>query len=32
MFVVEEFLLYESLLGPTGAHYEIRERYPLKTR
>jgi 2'-5' RNA ligase len=32
MFVVEEFLLYESLLGPTGARYEIRERFPLKTR
>jgi 2'-5' RNA ligase len=28
-FVAEEFLLYESLLSPTGSRYEIRERFPL---
>jgi 2'-5' RNA ligase len=28
-FVAEEFLLYESTLGPAGSHYEIRERFPL---
>ncbi len=28
-FVAEEFLLYESHLSPSGARYEIRERYTL---
>ncbi len=28
-FVAEEFLLYESLLGPAGSRYEVRERFPL---
>jgi 2'-5' RNA ligase len=28
-FVAEEFLLYESLTRPSGAHYEIRERFDL---
>jgi RNA 2',3'-cyclic 3'-phosphodiesterase len=28
-FVAEEFLLYESMLGRTGARYEVRERFPL---
>ena len=28
-FVVGEFLLYESFLGPTGSRYEIRERFSL---
>ena len=28
-FVAEEFLLYESFLGPAGSRYEIRERFPL---
>lgn len=31
-FVAEEFLLYESLLGPTGSRYEIRKRFPFKGR
>jgi 2'-5' RNA ligase len=31
-FVAEEFLLYESILGPAGSHYEIRERFPLDGR
>ncbi len=28
-FVAEEFLLYESHLSPSGARYEIRERFKL---
>ena len=28
-FVAEEFLLYESFLGPVGARHEVRERFPL---
>jgi 2'-5' RNA ligase len=28
-FVAQEFLLYESFLGPTGSHYKIHERFPL---
>jgi 2'-5' RNA ligase len=31
-FVAEEFLLYESFLGPAGSRYEIRERFPLGGR
>jgi 2'-5' RNA ligase len=26
-FVAEEFLLYESFLGPAGSRYEVRERF-----
>ena len=28
-FTAEEFLLYESLLAPSGSRYEVRERFPL---
>jgi 2'-5' RNA ligase len=28
-FVAQEFLLYESLLSPSGARYEVRERFRL---
>lgn len=28
-FLAEEFLLFESFLGPAGARYEIRERFNL---
>jgi 2'-5' RNA ligase len=28
-FMADEFVLYESFTAPTGAHYEIRERFPL---
>jgi 2'-5' RNA ligase len=28
-FVAEAFVLYESVTRPTGAHYEIRERFSL---
>jgi 2'-5' RNA ligase len=28
-FAAQEFLLYESLLGPAGARYEVRARFPL---
>jgi 2'-5' RNA ligase len=28
-FLAEEFLLFESFLGPAGARYEIRERFEL---
>lgn len=28
-FVAEEFLLYESFLGPGGSRYEVRERFHL---
>lgn len=31
-FVAEEFLLYESFLGPAGSRHEIRERFPLGGR
>lgn len=31
-FVAQEFLLYESELGPGGARYQVRERYPLSTQ
>ncbi len=31
-FVAEEFMLYESLPGPNGSHYKIRERFPLSSR
>jgi len=31
-FVAGEFLLYESFLGPSGARYEIRARFPLDGR
>jgi 2'-5' RNA ligase len=31
-FIVKEFLLYESFLGPTGSRYEIRNRFPLGSR
>jgi 2'-5' RNA ligase len=31
-FVAEEFLLYESFLGPGGSRYEIRQRFPLDGR
>jgi RNA 2',3'-cyclic 3'-phosphodiesterase len=27
--VAEEFLLYESFLGPAGAQHEVRQRFPL---
>jgi 2'-5' RNA ligase len=27
-FSAEEFLIYESFLGPSGSRYEIRERFP----
>lgn len=30
-FLADEFLLYESFLGPSGSRYEIRERFPLQT-
>lgn len=28
-FASSEFLLYESVLGPTGSRYHVRERFPL---
>ena len=28
-FTAEEFVLYESLPGPDGSRYEVRERFPL---
>lgn len=28
-FISQEFLLYESHLGPSGSRYSIRERFPL---
>lgn len=28
-FVAEEFVLYESVTGPSGAQYTIRERFPV---
>src|SRR3984957_13079080 len=28
-FVAEEFVLYESVPGAKGSHYQIRERFPL---
>jgi 2'-5' RNA ligase len=28
-FTAQEFLLYESFLGPAGARHEIRDRFPL---
>jgi 2'-5' RNA ligase len=28
-FVAEEFVLYESVPGAKGSHYEVRERFPL---
>jgi 2'-5' RNA ligase len=28
-FVADEFLLYESFLGPGGSRYEVRARFPL---
>jgi RNA 2',3'-cyclic 3'-phosphodiesterase len=28
-FMADEFVLYESFTAPTGARYEIRERFPL---
>ena len=31
-FVAQEFLLYESFLGPTGSRYIIHERFPLDAR
>jgi 2'-5' RNA ligase len=31
-FIAEEFLLYESFLGPTGSRYEIRNRFSLGSR
>lgn len=31
-FVAHEFLLYESQLLPAGAHYQVRERFPLGGR
>lgn len=31
-FVAEEFLLYESFLGPAGSHYETRDCFPLNGR
>jgi 2'-5' RNA ligase len=31
-FVAREFLLYESILGPAGSRYEIRERFSLDER
>ena len=30
-FVAETFVLYESVPGPGGSHYDIRERFVLKT-
>ncbi len=30
--LAEEFLLYESFLGPTGSRYEVRQRFPLQCR
>jgi 2'-5' RNA ligase len=29
-FVAEEFLLFESFLGPAGSRYEVRGRFPLR--
>ncbi len=29
-FVAEEFVLYESVTRPTGALYEVRERFPFR--
>jgi 2'-5' RNA ligase len=31
-YLAEEFLLYESFLGPAGSRYEIRKRFPLQGR
>jgi 2'-5' RNA ligase len=31
-FVADEFLLYESFLGPGGSRYEVRARFPLDGR
>ena len=31
-YLAEEFLLYESFLGPTGSRYEVRKRFPLQGR
>jgi 2'-5' RNA ligase len=31
-FAAQEFLLYESFLGPGGSRYEIRARFPLDGR
>jgi 2'-5' RNA ligase len=28
-FTASEFLLYESILGPSGSRYEVRARFPL---
>jgi 2'-5' RNA ligase len=28
-FTAQEFLLYESFLGPSGSRYEVRARFPL---
>ena len=28
-FPAQEFLLYESILGPRGSHYEVREHYSI---
>ena len=29
-FVASEFVLYESVAGPEGSRYEVRDRYPLR--
>lgn len=31
-YLAEDFLLYESFLGPTGSRYEVRKRFPLQCR
>lgn len=31
-FTAHEFLLYESILGPSGSRYEVRQRFPLVQR
>lgn len=31
-FTAREFLLYESVPGPAGSRYEVRERFPLDDR
>ena len=31
-FTAQEFLLYESILGPRGSHYEVREHFSIVDR
>lgn len=30
-FAASEFLLFESVLGPAGSRYQVRERFPLRS-